>query len=162
MLVPALLNLVALFSLRLAVAFPYPSYEQQDLCSLEPIDTAGPERCIAVPVFYRELAYDIAAEIAERTSQLSSSAIKGCSRGIHWHSLPSDGSCLLDAAYDEVLESLDSVLKEMPGRTVCQTECVQLSDSERTWELLLLLGTSESAVLNTVSQCDSIQFPVIL
>lgn len=129
---------------------PPPGTAQLDLCSANPIDGIKVAQCIEIAAFYREIAYDIAADIAQRASQSSCAAIKGCNRGVHWHvPLPKDG-CRHAVSYDDLVTALEAHLHSRLNSAICQAECTKLVKPDG-WELDVLFGTMKAAVDGQVS-----------
>lgn len=106
--------------------------------------------CIDITDFHREISYDIAADIAQRSSQSICSATHGRTRGVHWQVPAWEGNCSNAASYDDVLKALDSQLYKVLGGKVCEAECVRIGKGGE-WELHVTIGTSAAAVTNQVS-----------
>lgn len=123
---------------------------QNDLCSTGSVRTAAANKCIDISDFHREISYDIAADIAQRSSQSICSATHGCTRGVHWQIPPWEGNCSNAASYNDVLRALDSQLYKVLGGKVCEAECVRIGKGGE-WELHLTIGTNAAAVTNQVS-----------
>lgn len=146
----ALLTLVLHAYVNAAHPSPSTGIAQLDLCAANFGDGVHTNQCIEIADFYREVAYDIAADIAQQSSQSSCSAIKGCNRGIHWHvPVPKEG-CWHDVSYDDLVRTLDAHFHDRLDRAVCQAECVKLVTADGR-QVDVLFGTMKAAVQSQVS-----------
>lgn len=127
-----------------------PESTQPDLCSANTVESMRSAQCVETADFYREIAYDIAADIAQRSSESRCSAIKGCSRGIHWHVPAPKGGCRHDVSYDDLVKALEAHLHSRMDSAVCQAECARLVSPDG-WDLHVLFGTMKAAVHGQVS-----------
>lgn len=153
--IAAMTTLALCARLYAALAVSPAGQGQYDLCLSEASDSLSNDMCIEVLDFYSEIAYDIAADITQRSSHGSCKTIKGCNKGVHWLVPASEGDCSLAPSYDDVVKAVDGHLRQSVDGTICRAKCLNIAKNGE-WKMDLVLGTSEFAVrdpVRHVSEC---------